>query len=209
MAILKAEAQIKQKEELGDDLKFIDFHQMQIANKKHVKEIEERNRKLIKLKLSAGSTTQMLTKLKKNLSEAELESARFKKDKAAKLASLQKKQADIEKTEKAISDINEKQRELKQLVQNKKDMPEPLNFVKQRNDCVKEARENKDWKRKIEIAEFEFKKARAILRKADQMQVLQQAEFGGYQWGRKLLGRKREQKDRCFFVKNVPKKTRE
>ena len=60
-------------------------------------------------------------------------------------------------------------------------MPEPLNFVKQRNDCVKEARENKDWKRKIEIAEFEAKKARAILRKNDQMQVLQQAEFGNYQ----------------------------
>ena len=57
VAILKAEAQIKQKIEMGDDLKFIDFHQMQIANKKHVKEIEERNRRLIKLKLSAGSTT--------------------------------------------------------------------------------------------------------------------------------------------------------
>lgn len=170
VAILKAEAQIKQKEEMGDDLKFIDFHQMQIANKKHVKEIEERNRKLIKLKLSAGSTTQMLTKLKKNLSEAEAKAAQFKKDKTAKLLSLQKKQADIKKTDDAIYTINEKQRELKQLVQNKKDMPEPLNFVKQRNDCVKEARENKDWKRKIEIAEFEAKKARVILKKYNRMQ---------------------------------------
>ena len=71
VAILKAEAQIKQKEEMGDDLKFIDFHQMQIANKKHVKEIEERNRKLLKLKLSSGSANQMYTKLKRNLAEAE------------------------------------------------------------------------------------------------------------------------------------------
>ena len=179
VAILKAEAQIKQKEEMGDDLKFIDFHQMQIANKKHVKEIEERNRKLIKLKLSAGSTTQMLTKLKKALAEAEAKAAQFKKDRQMKKNSLQKKQADIEKTEKAIYDINEKQRELKQLVMNRKDMPEPLNFVKQRNDCVKEARENKDWKRKIEIAEFEAKKARAIIRKANHMQQMQQTEFGG------------------------------
>ena len=178
VAILKAEAQIKQKEEMGDDLKFIDFHQMQIANKKHVKEIEERNRKLIKLKLSSGSTTQMLTKLKKNLSEAEYRAAQFKKDKQAKLASLAKKQADIEKTDKATFEISEKQRELKQLVQNKKDMPEPLNFVKQRNDCVKEARENQDWKRKIEISEFEAKKARAYRRKYEQNQQLQQAEFG-------------------------------
>jgi len=72
---------------------------MQIANKKHVKEIEERNRKLIKLKLSAGSTTQSLTKLKKNLSEAESKAAQFKKDRTAKLASLQKKLADIHKTD--------------------------------------------------------------------------------------------------------------
>ena len=60
-------------------------------------------------------------------------------------------------------------------------MPEPLNFVKQRNDCVKEARENKDWKRKIEIAEFEAKKARAILRKFNRMQQANQADYGGYQ----------------------------
>ena len=113
VAILKAEAQIKQKIEMGDDLKFIDFHQMQIANKKHVKEIEERNRRLIKLKLSAGSTTQMLTKLKKALSESEQTAASAKKDKLTKLASLQKKQADIEKTNQAIYDINEKGRELK------------------------------------------------------------------------------------------------
>ena len=113
VAILKAEAQIKQKIEMDDDLKFIDFHQMQIANKKHVKEIEERNRRLIKLKLSAGSTTQMLTKLKKALSESEQKAASAKKDKLTKLASLQKKQADIEKTNQAIYDINEKGRELK------------------------------------------------------------------------------------------------
>lgn len=181
VAILKAEAQIKQKEEMGDDLKFIDFHQMQIANKKHVKEIEERNKKLIKLKLSCGSTTQMLTKFKKNLADAEAKAAQFKKDKAAKLASLKKKEADIEITRAATKLIQERQRELKQMMQQKKDMPEPLTFVVQKNDCVKEARENKDWKRKIEIAEFEAKKARAILRKVNRMQQMQQAEFGGYQ----------------------------
>ena len=57
MAILKAEGQIKHKEEMGEDLKFIDFHQMQIANKKHVKDIEDRNKKVLKLKLSSGTTT--------------------------------------------------------------------------------------------------------------------------------------------------------
>lgn len=41
--IFKTEAQIKKKEEMGDDLKFIDFHQLQIENKKYVKEIDQKN----------------------------------------------------------------------------------------------------------------------------------------------------------------------
>ena len=54
--ISKADNQIKQKEEMGDDLKFIDFHQLQIENKKHVKDIDERNKKLLALKFNAGKT---------------------------------------------------------------------------------------------------------------------------------------------------------
>ncbi len=42
--ILKAEANIKHKDEMGDDLKFIDFHQLQIENKKFVKDIDEKNK---------------------------------------------------------------------------------------------------------------------------------------------------------------------
>ena len=38
---------------MGDDLKFIDFHQLQIENKKHVKEIDENN--LIELSSPAGT----------------------------------------------------------------------------------------------------------------------------------------------------------
>lgn len=37
--IVKTNNQISKKEEMGDQLKFIDFHQLQIENKKYVKEI--------------------------------------------------------------------------------------------------------------------------------------------------------------------------
>ena len=55
---------------MGDDLKFIDFHQLQIENKKHVKDIDERNKKLLQLKLNSGKTVQTLNSLKKKLQEA-------------------------------------------------------------------------------------------------------------------------------------------
>ena len=68
--ILKVESQIKQKDEMGEDLKFIDFHQLQIENKKHVKDIDDRNEKLLKLNLDSGKIVQKLNYLKKNLQEA-------------------------------------------------------------------------------------------------------------------------------------------
>ena len=69
--IMKAEKQIQHKQEMNDDLKFIDFHQLQIENKKHVKDIDERNRKLVKLKKIKGNTDNMLDTLKQSLQKGE------------------------------------------------------------------------------------------------------------------------------------------
>lgn len=52
--IFKTESQIKKKEEMGDDLKFIDFHQLQIENKKYVKDIDQKNKDLLELKITTG-----------------------------------------------------------------------------------------------------------------------------------------------------------
>lgn len=68
--ILKTETQIKHKAEMGDDLKFIDFHQLQIENKKFVKDIDDRNKTLLDLKLESTTTVQTLNKIKKSLTDA-------------------------------------------------------------------------------------------------------------------------------------------
>lgn len=39
---------------MGDDLKFIDFHQLQIENKKYVKDIDQKNADLLDLKIATG-----------------------------------------------------------------------------------------------------------------------------------------------------------
>jgi hypothetical protein len=54
---------------MGEDLKFIDFHQLQIENKKHVKDIDDRNNKLLVLKVSAANTVQSLNDLKVKLED--------------------------------------------------------------------------------------------------------------------------------------------
>ena len=57
--IHKIEHQLSQKEEVGDVLHYIDFHQLQIENKQHVAKIEERNDELIAVKMSTAKTIQV------------------------------------------------------------------------------------------------------------------------------------------------------
>merc|ERR1719421_2107661 len=55
-AIKKQEAQLRSKMEGGDDLQYIDFHQLQIENQEFVVKIEEANHELIQLKRTSGRT---------------------------------------------------------------------------------------------------------------------------------------------------------
>ena len=55
-------------------------------------------------------------------------------------------------------------------------MPNPLKFVHQKNDEMKLVKKVKNWERKIEIAELEAKRARAVLKQRD----IQNAQNGGY-----------------------------
>jgi len=55
---------------MGDDLKFIDFHKLQIENKKYVKEIEEKNTKLLNLKIATGRISSILIEERTQLQAA-------------------------------------------------------------------------------------------------------------------------------------------
>ena len=52
---------------MGDELKFLDFHQLQIENKKHVKEIEEKNEKLLEYQIDSGKIGAKLLEAKRLL----------------------------------------------------------------------------------------------------------------------------------------------
>ena len=78
--IAKVETQLAQKEEVGDVLHYIDFHQLQIENKQYVAKIEERNDELLSVKLLTGKTIQALNDYKKRLSEKLEEEAWLKSE---------------------------------------------------------------------------------------------------------------------------------
>jgi Domain of unknown function (DUF4201) len=162
--IMKAETQIKHKEEMGDDLKFIDFHQLQIENKKHVKDIDERNKKLLSLKLNSGKTVQTLNSLKKKLQDAMRMQESIKRDTENKKNKYERTKEDIGKARSEINKAKFLKKQQLALQLQITNMPDPLKFVDQKNTAVDLKNSVKNWERKIEIAEVAAKKARGILR---------------------------------------------
>lgn len=165
-AIVKKETQIKHKNEMGEELKFIDFHQLQIENKKHVKDIDDRNNKLLILKVSSANTVASLQELKDQLAAAEKRAAEIEKSFQACLAQKTKQLSDIEKTEQKVLDLkNNIKKQEAIIVKYKDEHTDPIMFIDSSADYMKLKKMHKNWSRKIEIAELEGKKARSILKK--------------------------------------------
>lgn len=57
------------KKDSNNELQFIDFHQLQIENKKYVKEVDEKNKLLLKLKMTIGKITQDKNNYKQKLAK--------------------------------------------------------------------------------------------------------------------------------------------
>ena len=62
----KLQAELKEKEELGEVLHEVDFKQLKIENKQYIEKIDEKNAEMIKLKKMVGMVTQTLNQKKVN-----------------------------------------------------------------------------------------------------------------------------------------------
>lgn len=83
---------------MGDDLKFIDFHQLQIENKKHVIDITNRNDKLTTYKMNAAKTSITLNSLRRRLTEAQTKQQQIESNMKILVMKQKKTQKAIEKT---------------------------------------------------------------------------------------------------------------
>jgi len=65
---------------MGEVLHEVDFSQLKIENQQYIEKIDERNQELLRLKMMAGSTLQVLNAYKKKLSTLTLELDHIKID---------------------------------------------------------------------------------------------------------------------------------
>lgn len=130
--IKKVGSQLKQKEEMGDVLHYIDFHQLQIENKQHLAKIDERNQELLKLKMSTGNTVQVLNTLKNELNELNNKSEWMVKEIKARKRLKAKIEGELERVNEEIA--REKKIAVKLQVDSEEaaNMPHTLDYVEQK-----------------------------------------------------------------------------
>jgi hypothetical protein len=153
-AKLKVEQQLRQKEEMGDVLHYIDFHQLQIENKQYVQKIEERNEELLKLKLATGTTVQALNTLKIHLNTLLNEQAWLNKEIKSRTDQLNKLNHESDAVKAELAAESRIKKKLGQQRSDSGGMPQILDYVQQKAELYELESTLKNWERKVEIAEM-------------------------------------------------------
>jgi hypothetical protein len=160
-AIAKLEGQLKQKEEMGDVLHFIDFHQLQIENKQYVMKIEKRNQELIKLKVSTGKIVQALNNKKKELHGLLEQSRWLTSEIASRKDQLRRIRDENVRVAQKMDGRKKFIGKLKNEAEESTETPQVLDYVKQKAEMYELETELKNYQRKVEIAEISSRSPRA------------------------------------------------
>jgi hypothetical protein len=163
-ALRKLEVDLANKEEAGDVLHYIDFHQLQIENAQHLAKIEEKNGELLRLKLTTGNTVSSLNQLKGRLSDLTRDSARLRHDIKARTALLAKLHVDNEDIAALVERQSAAAARLTIAARGAEDMPTTLDYVDLCRTQAAIEHEIASWGRKVEIADLTAKQASAKVR---------------------------------------------
>ena len=164
-SINKEKLKIQKKEQANDDLQFIDFHQLQIENKKLVRDIDEKNKQLLSLKVNAGTNTQNLTHTKDELNQEEkqLKSLVEQIDDSTKNIEINEKM--IGKVKKLTLVIERKNRKFKIQKYESDNLPSVSDYIDLKNEESSLLKKMSTLQRKIQIAQPSYENALKIMNK--------------------------------------------
>jgi len=167
--------QLKQKEEIGEVLHTIDFDQLQIENKQYLAKIDERNAELIKLKMTAGRTIQILNKFKNDLQQSSQEYEKLKSEISQRKDIFSKLQAEKNKVSNEKSKAENINTKFRKKIEDYK-VPEVMEYVDLKIEQNELQKKLKNWKIKVEIAEMALKRIRKIWNQIKNSQKKSMAE---------------------------------
>jgi hypothetical protein len=166
--VFKIETQLAQKDDIGDSLHYIDFHQLQIENKQFLAKIEERNEELLSMKLTTGKTIVSLNDFKKQLSDETIEYEALNTQITDKNALLEKSVVECKQVNQFIRLGRRKADKLKQEVDDAQamEMPRIEDYITQKKDMYELQVALRTWQKKVAILEMAAKQSRTQLHRA-------------------------------------------
>lgn len=173
----KMDAQVKHKEEQGDSLHSIDFHQLQIKNSQFNQKINERNTELLKLKMTTGKTVQVLNTAKRNLYDLLAEQQKLRQDIKDRQDSLVKLTDELSKVELEVRKERKKNKKYK-IQQSNPDMPQVLDYVNQKSSMYDLEAQVRNWERKVEIMAMAARRSKKFLRTMSMREELRENMSG-------------------------------
>ncbi|XP_020819369.1 cilia- and flagella-associated protein 263 [Phascolarctos cinereus] len=148
--------QLRQKEEVGEALHDADFQQLKIENIQFLENIDQRNRELIQLKLTAGNALHLLNLYKGKLQRATETTNHVVKEIALRkdiVEKIEKETLQAEEDRAKAEALNKKLR--KQLATYK--VPHVMMYVHEKVTNYELEKSIQTWERKVEIAEMSLK----------------------------------------------------
>lgn len=166
--IKKEKQKMERKKQASDDLQFIDFHQLQIENKKLVKDIDERNKQLLSLKVTAGKTIHRLTSVKTKLIDEENDVEQLKKEINESKVLIQQNEEEIKELRKKIKKANKVRKRYTQKKDKLDDLPSVGDYIDLKSDQTKLISQLHTLERKITIATPHYERALTLLKNNNQ-----------------------------------------
>ena len=155
----KTKQQLASKEEMGETLHAIDFDQLTIENQQFKEKIDERNRELLKLKLTTGSTVTSLNNLKRQLQSLLNESEFLRAEIAKQKQECTRLDRDIEKVTEDKQLLERKNKALKLQVRSKH-VPQVTDYIEQKKNMYEMEQSIKSLERKVRVADMATAKFR-------------------------------------------------
>ncbi|MGH0115781.1 UNVERIFIED_CONTAM: hypothetical protein FKN15_046966 [Acipenser sinensis] len=152
----KLQMQLKQKEEMGEALHEVDFQQLKIENSQYLEKIDERNQDLLRLKLLAGNTLQVLNTYKKKLQNMTSESNNLTSELLSRKEMLMKIAAETIQVEEDRSKAETVNKRLRGQLSDYR-VPNVLEYVTGKASHSDLEQSVHIWERKVEISEMALK----------------------------------------------------
>ncbi|XP_067905801.1 cilia- and flagella-associated protein 263 isoform X2 [Heterodontus francisci] len=152
----KLHQQLRLKEEAGEVLREVDFHQLKIENSQYLKQIEQYNQDLLQLKVMTGKTQLVLNSYKRQLHRMSAETKQLICEIKSRQELLQKIELETTEVEEDKAKGEELNRKFRDDISNYR-VPDVLEYVRETWNRFDLEKKVKTWERKVDIAELAHK----------------------------------------------------